>query len=82
MPEITADAFVERISPQEIASLAELYDRFANALDPFSEERDNAERVFMSELAGYYDRIQHLSINYRDFKRAIILRCKRHLQKN
>ena len=34
-----------------IPTLARLYDAFANALDPFTEERDEAERVFEHEVA-------------------------------
>jgi len=38
-------------SKEQIAALARLYDRFAHALDPFSAERDEAERVFMQDVA-------------------------------
>lgn len=34
--------------------MASLYDRFTHALDPFSPERDTAERVFMEEVARWY----------------------------
>ena len=34
------------VPAEEIAKLAELYDRFAHALDPFSEDRDKAEDAF------------------------------------
>jgi hypothetical protein len=40
------DALVGAVSAERIAILARLYDRFAHALDPFSEERDQAERAF------------------------------------
>jgi hypothetical protein len=38
------------IPAEEIAALAELYDRFARALDPFSEDRDEAEDSFYQEM--------------------------------
>lgn len=38
------------IPPERIAELASLYDRFANALDPFSEDRDEAESEFSALL--------------------------------
>ncbi len=45
------DALVGAVSAGTIAILARLYDRFAHALDPFSEERDQAERMFQQEVA-------------------------------
>ena len=45
-----ADALLDIIPAEKVAILARLYDRFAQALDPFSEERDQAERVFQQEV--------------------------------
>ena len=51
----SGDAPIE-VPPQElIANLAKLYDRFAHALDPYSPERDEAERAFLRELSAWYD---------------------------
>jgi hypothetical protein len=78
-----ADAFIEEIGPEQIKSLAILYDRFAHALDPFSPQRDEAEQVFMQEVAEFYDWCKPLipagTISYHDFRKAVIIRCKRHL---
>ena len=52
MPAPSDDAFVTG-SADPIAALASLYDRFAYALDPFSKERDEAERVFMQDVANW-----------------------------
>jgi hypothetical protein len=71
-----ADALVETISAERIAVLARLYDRFAHALDPFSEERDQAERVFAQELADLYDRLQPPKPEFQVFRRKVILRCR------
>jgi hypothetical protein len=49
-----ADAFVDKVIEREqINSLAILYDRFAHALDPFSTERDEAERVLCRKLLPF-----------------------------
>lgn len=80
MPAPSADAFLETVSQEKVASLARLYDRFAHALDPFSEERDQAERVFQQELVDLYDRLQGPKPDFQVFRRAVILRCRRHLR--
>ena len=75
-----ADAFVGRtISKEQIEALATLYDRFAHALDPFSPERDEAERVFTQEVASLYDVYGGGGMSLHDFRKAVISRCKRHL---
>jgi len=60
--------------------LASLYDRFANALDPFAPERDLAEELFEQEAAALYDRLPPPKTDPQTFKRALILRCRRHLR--
>lgn len=64
---------------EQIAALARLYDRFAHALDPFSPERDEAERIFMQDVAGWYDSIPSPKPSLHDFRKAVILRCRKHL---
>ena len=51
----------------KIASLASLYDRFAHALDPFEPERDEAERMFMQEIATWYDSLESQSLRCKNF---------------
>ena len=69
------------IPAEEIAELAELYDRFAHALDPFSEDRDRAEHSF-------YVKLEHLRCLYaqqaesREFRREAVRQCKLFLKKN
>jgi hypothetical protein len=75
----SADAFLESAPSESIAALAKLYDRFAHALDPFSKQRDEAERVFMQDIADLYDRLPQPKPPFRDFRKAIIVRCKKHL---
>ena len=79
MPTSPADALLTSASKEQIAALARLYDRFAHALDPFSPERDEAERVFMQDVAEWYDSLQPPKPSLHDFRKAVILRCKRHL---
>jgi hypothetical protein len=79
MPPPSADALLASASKEQIASLAGLYDRFAHALDPFSPESDEAERVFMQDVADWYDSLPSPKPSLHDFRKAVILRCKRHL---
>ena len=65
MPTPPGDALVEAVPAERIAALARLYDRFAHALDPFSEERDKAEQVFGQEVADLYDRLPPPPPRYR-----------------
>jgi hypothetical protein len=75
----SADALLASALKEQIAALAKLYDRFAHALDPFSPERDEAERVFMQDVADWYDSLSPPKPSLHDFRKAVIVRCKRHL---
>ena len=79
MPETEGDARLEDSLRDAIPRLASLYDRFAHALDPFDRERDIAEETFGTELATIYDTIPGVKPAFRDFRRFIIVRCRRHL---
>ncbi len=65
----------------DLAELVELYDRFAHALDPFSEDRDRAEDAF-------YLKLDHLRSVYapradaRELRREAVRQCKLFLKKN
>lgn len=69
------------IPADQIAELAQLYDRFAHALDPFSEDRNKAEDAF-------YLKLEHLRclhaprVDVREFKREAVRQCKLFLRKN
>ena len=66
--------------------MAQLYDRFANALDPEGPGRDLAEEEFERELADAMnwlasDRCAAFrGIDITTFKRAVVLRCRRFLK--
>jgi hypothetical protein len=77
------NAFVEQaLSTCDIASLASLYDRFAHSFDPFSKESEEAEHLFNKEVATLYDYFDPKDIRLHDFRKAVILKCKRHLRAN
>ncbi|MBI1748895.1 MAG: hypothetical protein HYR55_20265 [Acidobacteria bacterium] len=65
---------------ESVPQLAVLYDRFANALDPFAPERDQAEMLFEQEVARLYDALPPPKPNVHTLKKGIILRCRRHLR--
>ena len=75
-----ADALLDIIPAERVATLARLYDRFAHALDPYSEERDQAERVFQQEILAVYDSLKSPKPEFQVFQKAVILRCRRHLR--
>ena len=82
MPEAPGNAQLEELLRQ-IPALAELYDRFPHALDPDRPERDEAEKAFNQELSTWFDCISselRSPLTFRDFRRAIILHCKRYLR--
>jgi hypothetical protein len=74
----------EFITPEVIKELAILYDGAVNSLNPHSSTRAEAERLFNEELRGNYDLISS-SVppplpEFRDFRRAVIVMCRRYLK--
>ena len=80
MPTPPEDARLAAVPPERVEQLAVLYDRFANALDPFAPERDQAEMLFEREVAALHDALPAPRPDAQAFKRAMILRCRRHLK--
>ncbi len=74
------DAQLGVVPAESIPQLAVLYDRFANAFDPFAPERDQAEMLFEQEVARLYDALPMPKPDLSSFKKAVILRCRRHLR--
>ncbi len=60
--------------------LAGLYDRFAHALDPMSEDRDLAERQFLSELARLYEIQQPPKPDMKEFQKKAVALCRARLR--
>ena len=80
MSSSSEDAHLGVVPAESIPPLAVLYDRFANALDPFAPERDQAEMLFEQEVAVLYDALPTPKPDLSTFKKAVILRCRRHLR--
>ena len=69
------------ISVEHIARLAELYDRYNNALDPFSQDSREARRLF-DELVGNLHSAHAPDLQFLDFRYELIQRCREYLRKN
>ena len=66
---------------EQIARLAELYDRFNNALDPFSEECRRAKAELETSISHL--RSAHASdVSYSEFRYELIRNCRDYLRKN
>jgi len=74
------DAQLGALAHECIPQLAILYDRFANALDPFAPERDEAEILFEQEVLKLFDSLAAPKPDLQTFKKGLILRCRRHLR--
>ena len=69
------------IDSQAIANLAELYDRYANALDRKSPDRAMARRQFLARLESLYQQ-ESSRVTYEAFRFEAVKRCKEYLRKN
>ena len=85
------DAQLAQFLCGELPALAELYDRFAHALDPFDKGRDQAEQQFEATVSSWYDlhatgsnssQSTGQTSKYHDFRKAVIRLCKQHLKAN
>ena len=74
------DSLVGQVNAGQIAVLATLYDQFAHALDPFSSERDEAERLFTHDVERWYDSFPAPKPSLHEFRKAVIVRCRKHLR--
>ncbi len=69
------------IGAEEIAALAELYDRYANAFERTSPERLQARRQFYARLEMLYER-EGRGVTYDAFRFEMVKLCKDYLKKN
>jgi len=69
------------ISAGEIAALAGLYDRYANASDRTSPGRLQARRQFYARLEMLYEQ-EGQNVNYDAFRFEMVKLCKEFLRKN
>jgi hypothetical protein len=69
------------IHPADLAALAELYDRFANAIERLSSDRLQARRQFVARLETLYQQ-EGGGIDFETFRYEAVKRCKEYLKKN
>ena len=69
------------IPVEQIARLAELYDRYNNALDPFSIKCEEPKRSFQ-ELAESLHVAHASEVNFPEFRYELVHRCREYLRKN
>jgi hypothetical protein len=69
------------ILPEEIAALAEFYDRFANAFERTSADRLLARRQFYARVEALYER-EGRGVTYEAFRFEMVKLCKQFLSKN
>ena len=69
------------IAREQLAQVAELYDRYQNSLDPHSPDRAEAGRLFKERLATLHA-THAADIPFDQFRREIILRCRDFLRKS
>lgn len=73
--------FIADMDEEQFSQLVNLYDRFANALDFESPDATEAESGFFALLHELFEqeKRQTESIQFDEFKRALIVRCKRRI---
>ena len=69
------------ISPDEIAALAQFYDRYANAFERTSPDRLLARRQFYARLEALYER-EGQNVTYDIFRLEMVKHCKAYLKSN
>ena len=53
------------ITAERVGSLAVLYDRFTNPLDPFDPDQETSESTFNREVARLYDEAGVKTVSFR-----------------
>ena len=69
------------IHAEDIAALADLYDRFANALERTAPDRLLARRQFYARLELLYEQ-EGRQVSYDAFRLEMVKLCKEFLRKN
>ena len=69
------------IDAGDIAKLAELYDRYANAFERLSPDRLQARRQFFTRLDILYQQ-EGAGVDFEAFRFEMVKRCKEYLKKN
>lgn len=69
------------IAREQLAVLAELYDRYQHSLRPLAPERAEAGRAF-SALLERLHAAHAPDVAFDDFRRETIVRCREYLRRN
>jgi hypothetical protein len=69
------------IPVEQLARLAERYDRYNNALDPFSEDCRKAKAQF-DALAEDLHTARAVDVKFEDFRYELVKQCRDYLRKN
>ena len=69
------------IPPDRIAELASLYDRYNNALDPFSADCAVARRDFLQRVQDLHQ-IHAADVEFSSFRGELMRLCREYLRKN
>ena len=69
------------IDTEEIAGLAALYDRYANAFERTSPDRAQARRQFYARLQMLYER-EGRGVTYDAFRLELVKLCKDFIRRN
>src|SRR5207247_7429560 len=69
------------IDAGEIAKLAELYDRYANAFQRLAPDRLQARRLFFARLEALYQQ-EGSAVGFEAFRFEMVKHCKEYLKKN
>jgi hypothetical protein len=69
------------INAADLAALADLYDRYANALERTAPDRLLARRQFYARLESLYEQ-EGRQVSYEAFRFEMVKLCKEFLRKN
>jgi hypothetical protein len=69
------------IPVEQIARLAEIFDRYNNALDPFALDCLSAKREF-DEFSGQLHAVHAPEVKFPDFRYELVRHCRDYLRKN
>lgn len=69
------------IEAGDIARLAELYDRYANAFERLSRDRLQARRAFWGRLETLHQQ-EGGGVDFEAFRFEMVKRCKEYLRRN
>ncbi len=69
------------ISKEAIAEMADLFDRFVNALDPNSPDAQRAEDLFNAKLYSMHS-THAPDVEFRAFRYELLSECRKYLSKN